>query len=251
LAVADVNSCPIYVCSKGRPDAPLFGLLRKELLRYRVIVEPQDEARYAPLHPGLLVLPENDQGLAYARQFALDHVRNEGGAHYWMLDDDVRSFHEAWNGKNHPRSARRVLGLAEKFSGIAQAKDVEIVSLEYSQFSWNAKVGQVSWNSYCDCAVLIDARTLADYRLQLPLKVDRDFTLSVIASGKRTARLRDLSFQVPTNGSNKGGLHDRYADGIEATASRMMEQLWPGVCEAKVKPNGRPDVKINWRALSR
>ena len=65
----------------------------------------------------------------------------------------------------------------------------------------------------------------------------------------RTARLRDDQLTVPRNGRTRGGLHDRYADGIEVQASRRMEELWPHVCEAFVKPDGRPDVKIHWRRV--
>ena len=234
---------PIYVCSKGRPAAPLFKLLREHGIAYTAFIEPQDAGRYGG-HPH--VMEKNDQGLAYARQQALATARERGHEYYWMIDDDVSRFYTANLGKNIPCDPQAALSVAER---VASRTGVGIVSLEYSQFSWNAKREQVSWNSYCDCCVLIKSDTLADYRMELPLKVDRDFTLQVIANGERTVRLRDISFQVPTNGSNKGGLHDRYADGIEAIASRRMEELWPGVCEAKVKPNGRPDVKINWRAF--
>jgi hypothetical protein len=77
--------------------------------------------------------------------------------------------------------------------------------------------------------------------------------LQIIASGWDTVRIGWLSFAVPRNGSNDGGQHDVYdsltGEGMrkEEWASRRLAELWPGVVEFTVKPNGRPDAKINWR----
>ena len=235
---------PVWVCSKNRPGAPLFALLAEHGLRCTIVVEPQDRDLYAERLPGMtrFTLAEDDRGLAYARQGALDAVRATRIGRYWMLDDDISRFYVARGGRNQPVPPGDALSLGEQ---AAHHYGAGVAALEYSQFSWSARPGQISRDSYCDCCVLIDSGTLADYRQELPLKVDRDFALQVIAAGEHTVRLRDTSFQVPKNGSNKGGLHDRYADGIEAIASRRMQELWPGICEAKVKPNGRPDVKID------
>mgnify|MGYP000889766874 CR=1 FL=1 len=53
------------------------------------------------------------------------------------------------------------------------------------------------------------------------------------------------------NGSNDGGLKEIFYDqsGREAECSRRMIEKWPGVCTANVKEDGRPDVKINWKAV--
>lgn len=249
---------PILVCSKGRPNAPVFPLLREAGLLYRVVVEPQDFHAYIDAGHTCLCMDHDDRGLAYARQYALDIVRYEPSLWYWMLDDDLSRFYRTAGRRNVPVPIADALSTAERLlehlrtplmQPVRAPADVGIVALEYSQYAWSATPGQLAWNSYCDCAVLIRSDVLADYRLKLPLKVDRDFTLQVIASGTDVVRLRSVSFQVPRNGSNKGGLHDRYADGIEETASRRMEELWPGVCEYKMKPNGRPDTKIHWKRL--
>jgi hypothetical protein len=71
-----------------------------------------------------------------------------------------------------------------------------------------------------------------------------------LSSGRDTARPCWLAFGAPTNGSNKGGLADTYAeDGREREDSLALERLWPGVVEYREKKNGRSDAKIHWRRM--
>ena len=122
--------------------------------------------------------------------------------------------------------------------------------LEYQQFAWSARK-PFTLNSYCDVAVAIHSqRTLGlQFRQDLQLKVDRDFTLQILTSGYRTLRTCHIAFAAPENGSNTGGLSDLYAiNGAEANESQAMVQLWGDtLCETLVKPSGRHDVKVNWK----
>lgn len=249
-------SYPIYVASKGRPDAPTFTTLAASNLLYNVLVEPQDEEAYRQARPRgahFIPLADNDRGLAYVRQRALDIARAAGGEWFWMLDDDIRGFYRAHDRKAWPAPADEVLAEAE--AAITVDDFVGQGALEYQQYAWSNEPGKITRNSYADVAVLIKSGVMADYREELPLKVDRDFTLQVLASGHDVVRLGWLAFGVPGNGTNEGGQHDVYDsltdDGMrrEEWASRRLADLWPGIVEFKVKPNGRPDAKIHWRKM--
>jgi len=235
---------PISVCSKGRPRALLFDMARTWRLSLTIFVEKDDEAAYRQKGCTIIVLPESGRGLAYSRQQALLWARTNGQQWYWMLDDDIKGFFE----RDKPLTIRQALERAEE--RMEREPMLGIAALEYSQFSWCADPGSVTRCGYADCCVLINSTVPANYRTELPLKVDRDFTLSVLSCGYDVIRFRDLSFSVPANGSNIGGLHDEYGKGIEEKASRMMEQFWPGVCRAHTKPSGRRDVKIVWKRLT-
>jgi len=237
---------PIFVPSKGRPNASTIRLLKESSLQFTVVVEPQDAERYADAPTA--VLEENNKGIAYVRSWI---KQNAGKGWYWMLDDDITSFYKTANGKSiRVDAATALLGSQKYFMGdesVAQA------SLEYQQFAWSSKK-PVKYNGYCDVAVCIHAgRTrFCGYREEVALKEDRDFTLQVLSCGYRTARVCAFSFAAPKNGSNAGGLQDEYAKvGNEASASLRMCQLWPGICSPLTKPDGRKDVKINWRAITR
>lgn len=256
----------IYVASKGRPAAPLVQALIAGDAGARpwvVIVEPQDAAAYRlagvePIHLG--ILPEDDRGLSYVRQaIREDHLRRRsGGPWFWMLDDDVKSWHrQALVEGEKPRSVKgtmeEVLALAEAAIEQRGRKDESfaVSGLEYQQFCWSAKN---EWReaSYCDVVVAIHAeRTRAvDFREETGLKTDRDFVMQLLASGAMSGRLSRLGFGAPKNGSNDGGLSPVYAiNGREAADSARMCELWPDFCKPLTKRDGRRDVKINWRAL--
>ena len=102
---------PIYIPSKGRPDFATAKLLNEphppyidpyvvmdidmeEKPRpYTVFVEPQDAEAYRIAgHASIVVLRENDKGVAYARQPILDYAIQNNDRWFWMIDDDVIQF---------------------------------------------------------------------------------------------------------------------------------------------------------------
>ena len=68
-------------------------------------------------------------------------------------------------------------------------------------------------NGYCDVCVAIHAARAkrCTFRDACDLKLDRDFTLQVLAAGYETLRITQYSFACPKNGSNAGGLAPVYA----------------------------------------
>lgn len=243
---------PILIATKGRAGkSATVAALLSDGLPFSLFVEPQDAAAYQEAYPGvsLLILEQDSQGIGYARQAVLEHARETGLPWYWMLDDDITAFYQVVKGRNVKVGARVALagaqGLFAEFVDVAQA------GLEYQQFAWAAR-RPVVFNSYCDVAVCIhtERTRMIRYRSEVDMKEDRDFTLQVRSMGYRTARVCCYAFAAPKNGSNAGGLFEAYAsDGREANASRVMASLWPGVCRPIVKPDGRHDVKIDWKAL--
>lgn len=244
--LSQMSDVPIFIPSKGRPDSSTARLLAEAGLPFTIVVEPQDKKAYRGLP--LATLDRNDAGIAFVRNWIKERV---GDGWYWMLDDDIEKFYETKNGRNHRVTAADAIRGAESlFAGddtVAQA------ALEYQQFAWSA-TKPIKYGGYCDVAVCIHAgrARMCRYRTEVALKEDRDFTLQLLASGYRTARVCKYSFSAPKNGSNAGGLQAEYSvDGKEAAASRKMCQLWPGICTPITKNDGRRDVKINWRAMSR
>lgn len=251
---------PLLVPSKNRPNSSTLQMLLAlgdTFPEWQLVLEPQDVAKYHDANPSLdlashvLVLPDNDPGLPSVRQWILTHASERSYPWFWMLDDDITGVYERVGKKNVARPLPEVLAGAESiFLSLPQ---VAQAALEYQQYAWSTTKDYVL-NSYCDVFVCIhtERAALSTFREEVLLKLDRDFTMQLIASGYKTCRVQRYSFACPTNGSNKGGLYDVYhKDGIEWQNSQRMEQLWgSSVCKAIVKPNGRPDCKINWRALS-
>lgn len=240
---------PVFVPSKGRHFNANLRSVYGALLP-TIVVEPQDERSYRVAFPSfqLLVLPVNNGGIAFVRNFILERARILGFEWFWMIDDDITSFSTQVEGKNVKQPAEVVLLAAQK---IIDRPEVAQGALEYQQFSWAAKKECVE-SGYCDVCVAIHAKRSAPirYRPEVALKEDRDFTIQLMARGSKVIRCSRLGFAAPKNGSNKGGLSEIYAkQGREAQASAALAAKWPDFVKVNTKSDGRVDAKIDWQAL--
>lgn len=237
---------PIVICSKGRPSGPSFELLRASNLFPIIFVEPDEHRDYTGANPGSQVirLALSGQGITYSRNAALSFARESGWPWFWMLDDDLTAAFLAQDGKCLKTPLAQVLMAAQ--GAFKMVPELAQGGLEYQQFAWRATKPLVL-DSYCDVAVCINTVRTAGLVYRDNRKEDRDFTLQCLTSGFHTARAIQCAFAVPSNGSNKGGLHEDYASGKESAWTQTMVDAWPGICEARTKPNGRPDTKIHWK----
>ena len=245
---------PIYVASKNRSQSSqtlkaLKALPDWEKKQFWFVVEPQEYFDYVKVLPQshLIILPDNDRGLAYARQFILDVAAIERLTWFWMLDDDLTGFFKQVSGKMQRIDLDVALSGAEQF--FVSSNTIAQAGLEYQQFAWSQKK-PYTMNGYCDCCVAIHAQRCKSlkFRDEVNLKLDRDFTLQVLSLGYDTLRTFKYAFSCPKNGSNAGGLQGVYqTDGEELRNSQRMCELWGAqVCKLNIKSDGRPDVKINW-----
>lgn len=228
--------------SKGRPATPLPGVLSE--FDVTVFVEPQDHASY-PSGLKYHILPENNAGITYVRNYILKHAKQAGLKSFWMMDDDIKDFTKCVGRKLQKCDPREVLEPAEAhFRSVGAAQG----ALEYRPFGWLGK--HSAMDSYCDVCVWMDVDQIQGvaYDATVSLKEDRDFTIQLLQAGKRTCRYMLGSFNTPANASNKGGLHEVYKSGKEAEAVEAMCRKWPWICSVHQKKNGRKDCKINWQA---
>lgn len=241
---------PIFIASKGRAGkSNIIHELVLDGANLYLFIEPQEIEAYKSVYPTQIVnIGQNDKGLPFVRQFMLNFALKNNIKLYWNLDDDVKLY-EVIEG-NCIYRGYKVLHMAEAFfkddSTVAQA------GLEYRQFAWSA-TKPVAYNSYCDCVVAIKPDLCKNliFDNDVLLKLDRDFSIQVIKAGYKTAKINKYCFSSPENGSNEGGLFDVYKSDIEAKNSLAMEAKWgPDVCIAFTKPNGRKDVKINWKNIN-
>lgn len=238
---------PIFIPSKGRAiDSYLLQQLKLSGREWYYVVEPQDAAAYKKLTDRLIVLPQNDQGIAFVRNHILD-INRQKSSWFWMMDDDITQFNYVSEKRNRKTSMERALSSVEFFAN-QYKKELGQAGLEYRQAAWDAR--PIIWNTYCDVCVLVNPRVSARYRKNLKLKEDRDFSLQVRASGLKTVRITKYSFNCPRPGTKRGGLDLVYKnpDTVNQSIAEMCK-LWPGVCTPVQKKDGSLDVKINWKAF--
>lgn len=243
---------PVLIPTKGRYNKCKTIELFKNNSNVFLVVEPKEINKYKLNYQycNFITLPENDQGIAYVRNFCLQYAYKMGWEWFWMLDDDISAFYKREN-KKMIKSNCIELENAEKIIDNNTAQ----ISLEYNQFSWCAN-NDIIKNSYNDVCVCINVNKIIDknitYRKYVSLKEDRDFTMQIIKSGYDVKRSTLSAFAAPKNGSNDGGLKNIYdTNGVELMASQRMVELWgDDICRLNIKKDGRPDVKIFWKNIN-
>lgn len=235
-------TAPVYVPSKGRATTATTP----RLVACTLVVEPQDADVYRAHFENVLVLPENDQGLAYARNYIL----SLNTAPFWMMDDDITGFYQRLNKRMQRIDGAVAIAQAECL--FASKPHIAQGALEYQQFAWST-THDYTLNGYCDVCVWINpvyASKVASYHADLVPKEDRDFTLQILTAGYRTMRVQAFAFSAPKNGSNAGGLKPVYdTTGAERAGVDRLCAKYPGLVTPQTKPDGRYDAKINWRAF--
>lgn len=250
---------PIIVNTKGRSDSKLLhALAARPDLDVTIVVEPQEFIDYRGVLPSLRcsVLDEDNRGLFYSRNRALDLADERDLDWFWLLDDDIQRFTRVIDKKTHACPIDEAL-MAAQDAALAMP-NIGQVSLEYEQFAWSCG-GRVKMNSYADNVVGFNAAALRARAIRfrepfisLGIKGDRDITAQILAAGLDTARITSHAFKTPRDGSNKGGLHDLYARaGRERAGSEALARMWPWCCSVVVKPNGREDAKMEWARVRR
>jgi hypothetical protein len=244
---------PIYVPSKGRPyNAAMIYILRESKLDFTVVVEPQDLAEYQRAHPGVkfLVLPKDNQGIVYARQFILDHARDLSYKRYWQIDDNIGGFHYTLDRQTYPITVRAALGGLEDFLlklPKPTRDNIALLAPDYQQFAVMADEA-FKFNTRAYCCVLTRTDTGIDYRYpgKLDTKEDVDFTVQHLSYGYQTLVSHQYAMEKPTMGRNtSGGLSEQYRAGQHEKAARFLQSLWPQHVKLVRKKLGF-DAQVDW-----
>jgi hypothetical protein len=246
---------PIYVPSKGRADRPFtLSMFREDAVPFRVVVEPQDVEAYAKMlgrDDEILVLPENDRGLVYARNWIKDHATAEGHERHWQFDDDIKymmRLHEGWKLKCVSNVALAVL---EDF--VDRYENIMLASFN-SEFFIVAASGIMRephppyyTNYRCYTCFLISNTIPLRWRGRY--NEDTDMTLQVLASGWCTVLCNAFMINTPETMQYRGGQTDIYVGDGRLAMARELERRWPGVVSVR-RRFGRPQHRVNWRRFT-
>jgi len=244
---------PIYIPSKGRAGrSETARLFDSEGVPYLVVVEPQEVDAYAQRidKSKLVVLPENDQGLVYSRNFCKQHSIDSGAERHWQFDDDIRLI-----GRMYKRYRLRIdagIALAECENFVERYENVGLASLNHIGFlPPKMRIPPFYLNARCYTCFLMWNELPNTFRNRY--NEDTDMTLQVLAAGYCTILFNTFYMQTgSTNSGGKitvatGGQADHYAGDGRLRMSRAMEVQWPRIVKTTRK-FGRPQHKVhsNW-----
>lgn len=242
----------IFIPTKNRVDNSTlikFAETQNEIIT--IVLEPQDYEKYKNKYPNFnyLILPINNGGITYVRNYIKQYTEDNSIDNYWQLDDDITGLFYRENAKLIRTGFDALINSQKQFI----ENNIALGSLEYGQFAWSQTKDMVL-NSFCDSCVFVDNTKLNGlrYREYLEGKEDRDFAMQVIKLGQKTARSTLYAFNAPTNGSNAGGLKEIFYDlGKEKICVERMIETWgENICVPIIKKSGRNDIKIMWNNIN-
>ena len=227
-----------YIPSKGRPNTKTYKLFHQVGIKVYHFVEPQDIKSYEELSvPNIIDIGKNDNGITYVRNFILDFAKENN--HDWIIicDDDVTGF-GVFNGKTVKKDASIWKDIYKKVVDMP----FELIGINYQQHAWHEKTSFNINKKFAEVCVLIHASKI-NWRYKDKTKEDRDFQLQTIKNGNGVLRFNHYWFSCPNVGSNKGGLHDLYANKKDTEwAVKIVEDWHPFA--TLVKKKDRIDAKI-------
>lgn len=194
---------PIYIPTKGRADiATTPKVLTDAGIPFILAVEKADVQSYKAKYPKaeILVLPESDQGIAYARNICKADAKKRGVAYHWQIDDDIRKIAYSLNAKETTLPFGQGLAIAEAFT--KHFDKIGGICLRHLAFSRTEK-HDVGLNKIVYTVQLL--ATEPDIWFRDKTIEDIDNTMQLLTAGYSTLVLNRLVFSAPSTGVEKGG----------------------------------------------
>jgi hypothetical protein len=221
---------PLYVPSKGRADqCQTVKFLLRDQVPFFLVVEPQEQQLYGRTFPqaSLLVLPDNDQGLIYARNWIKAHATAAGHARHWQIDDNIHKIKRRYQGKRIPCHAGMALAITEQF--VDRYTNVAVAGLNYQMFlPPNQPMPPFYLNVHVYSCTLV--RNSLPYGWRARYNDDTDLCLRVLADGWCTVLMNCFLIDKITTMVIKGGnTTDLYQGDGRLKMARSLERMWRGV----------------------
>jgi hypothetical protein len=239
---------PVYIPSKGRADkAYTARMFLKDGVDFKIVVEPQEVTRYAEVlgEDRLLVLPENDRGLVYSRNWIKDHSIAGGHERHWQFDDDIPYMQRAYKGRKIRCSSRAALAALEDF--VDRYENIALASFNSDFFvpyvAGFSEMQKPPFHLNFRCYTCFLVLNSLPNRWRYRYNEDTDMTLQVLTAGWCTILLNVFLISTPATMTHGGGQTDIYIDDGRLRMSRQLERVWPGVVTTKRRFR-RPQHKV-------
>lgn len=242
---------PVYVISKGRADNPLtINALEKLGLPFHVVIEPQEQERYAAaVNPDwLLILPFSNlgQGSIPARNWVWEHAAAAGAERHWILDDNLDGFYRLNNNLKTKVVEENPFTALDDF--VDRYRNIAIAGLNYEFFaSRRAEQPPYRLNTRIYSCILI--RNDIPYRWRGRYNEDTDLSIRALKDGWCTVLWNlFLAKKMPTMTMKGGNTDELYAgDGRLKMAESLREQH-PDIVTITEKW-GRPQHHVNYKVF--
>jgi hypothetical protein len=228
---------PIYVPSRGRSTTILTTkALDQAGLKYQVVVEPQDKDAYLKCFNeiNILVMPENNKGIAYVRNFCKDHAKANGYEYHWQMDDNIQSFAIRQGGSNNKCEASDAIKLIE--STVNQFVGIGAAGMKHQVFAWSEK-NDIGYNRQVYTSMLLSTKPDSSFRDGLI--EDADYNLQILFDGYSVVLFNRVVMNKITSMKMQGGNTEiSHANGGREKRAIATQAQWPDVFKLKESKDG-------------
>jgi hypothetical protein len=232
----------IYIPSRGRYDTCYTAdCLREYDIRFFLVVEPQEAEKYIEKYgtDSVLILPENDQGIAYVRNWMKNHSEAEGQQYHWQIDDNVRAFKLREDNKNKKADPYNLLTYVEDY--VDKFENIALASLTHVAYAFAQKT-DIKFNRQAYMCFLCNNSVDAEFRKGV--QVDTDYSMQVLTKNWCTVIFTRLLIDKVGTGKMKGGLAEiEYANGGRRARNLKLVELWHHAFKEEVMSNGKSRIK--------
>ena len=242
------NRYPVYIVSKSRSHNCLTSkALDRMGVDHFLVVEAHQLKDYAKTKVKtavILTLPESyldnydtfdglgrskSVGPGAARNFCIDHSKNNGFKRHWVMDDNLDAFHYLNRNEKLEVECASTLAAAEDFTD--RFKNVPISGFNYYSFcKKNDKVPPFKLNTRIYSCLLIDNNS--GYRWRGRYNEDTDICLRVLKDGLCTIQFNAfLCGKVTTQRMRGGNTEEFYAKEGTLSKSEMLRDMHPDVAK--------------------
>jgi hypothetical protein len=240
----DLPKYPVYIVSKGRADNGLTTkALNKMGVKHYIVVEIHEAEEYKEkTNADILVLPSKylnnydtcdelgntrSKGPGAARNFCIDHSKENGFKRHWVMDDNLDAFHRLNNNEKYEIETGATLKASEDF--VDRYLNVPVAGLNYYSFCKKTdSVPPFTLNTRIYSCLLID--NLSGYRWRGRYNEDTDLSLRVLKDGNCTIQFNAfLCGKVTTQRMKGGNTKEFYSEEGTLPKSQMIADLHPDV----------------------
>lgn len=196
------------------------GVDKRDIL---IATQTEDDYEdYRRLHEDIRVIYREASSAAGNRNTILETVKERP---LILLDDDITSIAK-YDGKSFKPATEECLRLIEKI-----VEESEGICIGGVAASSNGLFAKGRWEYDADTLLQGSLLFVYDREIRFSEKYlmveDYEICLRAIAQGKHTSRYNHICAMKPKNGSNKGGLHERYENGEDHAWHKRLAKEYP------------------------
>jgi hypothetical protein len=243
---------PIYIISKGRWETRYTSKYLEQCdIDYKIVVEPQEYDNYKKYinQDKILILPDEylnkNQGGIPARNFVLNHSRNNNDKRHWILDDNIMSYYRLNNSDRVILKSGCIFKIIEDY--VDRYTNIKMAGHNYKMFgiSTNTSLRPITKNTRIYSSILLSNDIPFEWRGKY--NEDTDMSLRLLKLKYPTILFNCILADKQTTLAQKGGNTDtiyNVKNGLYLKAKSLLDQH-PDVVKI-IKKYGRDHHLVNY-----